>query len=68
MKWEEVHPVGTNIPVARYGHSCCYYNGKIYMYGGREKPRYSVFGAQGTVHCYNISKYSNCPHKGMMFC
>jgi hypothetical protein len=54
MDWIEIQPVGDYVPLARYGHSCVYHKGRIYMYGGRGNVRYNVFGDQGTIECFNI--------------
>ena len=54
--WERMDSTSTDgeVPEARFGHCCSYYNGKIYMYGGRNRQRYQVFGSQGSVLTYEI--------------
>ena len=59
-KWKEVDviaetddpsiPIRGGVPPRRYGHACCCYNGKIYMFGGRNDDD----GSLGVMECYDI--------------
>lgn len=40
------------VPRSRYGHSVCYYDGKVYMYGGRNDED----GCFNAVVSYDIGK------------
>ncbi len=46
--------VDTDLPSERHGHCCCYYSGKIYIYGGRSKHRNNLFGSGGDLCSYDI--------------
>ena len=56
-QWAEVEqakevksPLQCPIPRCRYGHSICYFGGRLYMYGGRNDDDLSFH----TVECYDI--------------
>ena len=60
-QWTEVFPKHdvsygcqkSTIPRSRYGHSVCFYSGKVYMYGGRNDED----GCFSAVVAYDIGKY-----------
>ena len=50
--WTMLHTSGPTLP-GRHGHSCCYYNGKLYLYGGKHSSTFF-----GEVECYDIKNNS----------
>ena len=50
--WTMLHTSGPTLP-GRHGHSCCYYNGKLYLYGGKNGSTFF-----GEVECYDIKNNS----------
>ena len=50
--WRMPHTSCPTLP-GRHGHSCCYYNGKVYLYGGKNGSTFF-----GEVECYDIKNNS----------
>jgi hypothetical protein len=65
-KWEKIyppmgssdyHPASGVLSAGRYGHSCAYYNGNLYLYGGR-KDNYGFYSYLFLdIQCFNPSNH-----------